>query len=187
MSHYANLVSENKAFRSRLISYLNITDAPYISQLFGKEEIHSMDKRTIMGINYARLGFKTQSLLRSAIANLPTDIQFCILESKVMFRSFDLWYKYFKKLVIAIIPDPDELDESDNVFVQLDLEVHFGSSFWVYEKKHPFCGLLINYDDGSYVVDDSDDDDDRDPNWLFQMFEYGFTRFIKLSSHNQAS
>ena len=90
MSHYANLVSENKAFRSRLISYLNITDAPYISQLFGKEEIHSMDKRTIMGINYARLGFKTQSLLRSAIANLPTDIQFCILESKVMFRSFDL-------------------------------------------------------------------------------------------------
>ena len=187
MSHYANLVSENKAFRSRLISYLNITDAPYISQLFGKEEIHSMDKRTIMGINYARLGFKTQSLLRSAIANLPTDIQFCILESKVMFRSFDLWYKYFKKLVIAIIPDPDELDESDNVFVQLDWEVHFGSSLWVYEKKHPFCGLLINYDDGSYVVDDSDDDDDRDPNWLSQMFEYGFTRFIKLSSHNQAS
>ena len=90
MSHYANLVSENEAFRSRLVSYLNITDAPYISQLFGKEEIHSMDKRTIMGINYARLGFKTQSLLRSAIANLPTDIQFCILESKVMFRSFDL-------------------------------------------------------------------------------------------------
>ena len=90
MSHYANLVSENEAFRSRLVSYLNITDAPYISQLFGKEEIHSMDKRTIMGINYARLGLKTQSLLRSAIANLPTDIQFCILKSKVMFRSFDL-------------------------------------------------------------------------------------------------
>ena len=30
------------------------------------------------------------------------------------------------------------------------------------EKKHPFRGLLINYDDGSYVADD----DDRDPNWL---------------------
>ena len=59
MSHYANLVSENKAFRSRLISYLNITDAPYISQLFGKEEIHSMDKKTIMGTDYARLSLKT--------------------------------------------------------------------------------------------------------------------------------
>ena len=186
MSHYANPVSENQAFRSRLVSYLNITDDPYISQLFGKEEIHSMDKRTIIGIDYARLGLKTQSLLRSAIANLPTDIQFRILESKAMLRSFDLWYKYFKKLVTAIIPDPDELDESDNVFIQLDWEVHFGSSLRVYEKKHPFPGLLINYDDGSYFADDSDDDD-RDPNWLSQMFEYGFIRFIKLSSHNQAS
>ena len=145
-----------------------------------------MDKRTIIGIDYARLGLKTQSLLRSAIANLPTDIQFRILESKAMLRSFDLWYKYFKKLVTAIIPDPDELDESDNVFIQLDWEVHFGSSLRVYEKKHPFPGLLINYDDGSYFADDSDDDD-RDPNWLSQMFEYGFIRFIKLSSHNQAS
>ena len=88
-----NLVSENEAFRSHLVNHPNIINEPYdpyTSQLFGKEEIHSMDKRTIMGINYARLGFKTQSLLRSAIANLPTDIQFCILESKVMFRSFDL-------------------------------------------------------------------------------------------------
>ena len=66
-----------------------------------------------MGTDYARLSLKTQSLLRSVVANLPTDIQFRILESKAMFRSFDLWYKYFKKLVTAIIPDPDELDESD--------------------------------------------------------------------------
>ena len=39
---------------------------------------------------YARLSLKTQSLLRSAIANLPTEIQFRILESMAMFRSFDL-------------------------------------------------------------------------------------------------
>ena len=57
----------------------------------------------------------------------------------------------------------------------------------MYEKKHPFPGLLINYDDGSYVDADDSDDDDRDPNWLSQMFEYGFIRFIKLTSHNQAS
>ena len=34
-----------------------------------------------------------------------------------MFKSFDLWYKYFKELVIATIPNPDDLDESDNVFI----------------------------------------------------------------------
>ena len=73
-----------------------------------------------MGTDYARLSLKTQSLLRSVVANLPTDIQLCILESKAMFRPFDLWYKYFKKLVTAIIHDPDELDESDNIFIQLD-------------------------------------------------------------------
>ena len=147
----------------------NITDEPYdlyTSQLFGKEEIHSMDKMTIMGTDYARLSLKTQSLLRSVIANLPTDIQFRILESEAMLRSFDLWSKYFEKLVTATIPNPDELDEGDNVFIELDWEEHFGSSLRVYEKKYPFPGHLINYDDGSYVADDDSDDDDdvRDPN-----------------------
>ena len=74
-----------------------------------------MDRKTIMGTNYARLSLKTQSLLRSVTANLPTNIQSRILESKAMFRFFDLWYKYFKKLVIATIPDHDELDESDKM------------------------------------------------------------------------
>ena len=109
-----------------------------------------------MGIDYARLSLKTQSLLRSAIANLPTKIQFSILESKAMFRSFDLWYRYFKKLVITTIHDPDDLDDSDNIFIQLDWEEHFESSLRVYEKKHPFPNLLVNYEDGT-------DDDDRDP------------------------
>ena len=75
-----------------------------------------MDKKTIMGTNYARLSLKTQSLLRSAIANLLIEIQSSILESKAMFMSFDLWYKYFKKLVTSTIPDPNDLDESD-VFI----------------------------------------------------------------------
>ena len=58
----------------------------------------------------------------------------------------------------------------------------------MYERKHPFPGLLINYDNSSYIATDSDDDDDdRDPYWLCQMFEYGFIRFIKLTSHFQAS
>ena len=104
-----NLVSDKEALKSRLKAYL--------SQLFGKEEIHSMDKETIMGTDYARLSFKTQSMLRGAIANLPTDIQSRILESKAMFRYFDLWFRYFKKLVIATIPNPNELDEGDNVFI----------------------------------------------------------------------
>ena len=142
-----------------------------------------MDKETIMGTDYGRLSLKTQSMLRSAVANLPTDIQSRILESKAMFRSFDLWFKYFKKLVTATIPNPDELDEGDNVFIQLECEEHFGSSLRVYEKKHPFPSLLIDFDDGSYFTDEeSDDDDDRNPSWLSQMFEYGFIRFIKLTS-----
>ena len=99
MSHYANLVSKNEAFRSHLVSHPNITNEPYTSQLFSKEEIHSMDRKTIMGTNYARLSLKTQSLLRSVTTNLPTDIQSRILESKAMFRFFDLWYKYFKNLL----------------------------------------------------------------------------------------
>ena len=47
----------------------------------------------------------------------------------------------------------------------------------MYEKKHPFLGLLINYDDDSYVDSDDSDDDDMDPNWLSQM----------LTSYKQAS
>ena len=42
-----------------------------------------------------------------------------------MFGSFDLWFKSFKTLVTATIPDPDELDEDDNVFLQADWEEKF--------------------------------------------------------------
>ena len=66
------LVSENKAFRSHLVNYSNIINDPYISQLFGKEDIHSNDKMTIMGTDYARLSLKTQSMLRSVVANRYT-------------------------------------------------------------------------------------------------------------------
>ena len=182
-----DLVSKNEAFRSHLVNYSNITNDPYPSQLFDKEDIHSKDKMTIMGTDYARLSLKTQTMLRSVVANLPTDIQLRILESKAMFRSFDLWFKGFKKLVTATIPNPDELDEGDNVFLQLEWEEQFVSTLIVYEKKQPFPGLLINYDDSSYIADDLDDDDDKDLYWLSQMFEYGFMKFIKLTSHFQAS
>ena len=151
-----------------------------------------MDKLTIMGTDYARLSLKTQSLLRSAIANLPTDIQFRILKSKAMSRSFDLWFEYFKVLVTTAIPDPANSDDISNILEQVDWEDHFGSTLRVYERKHPFPGLLVNYDDGSDVANNYDDgsdldDADRGPNWLSQMFEYGFIRLIKLTSPNQAS
>ena len=87
----------------------------------------------------------------------------------------------------ATIPDPNELDEGDNVFLQLEWEEHFGSTLIVYEKKHLFPGLLINYDDSLYIADDSGDDNDRDLYWLSQMFEYGFIKFIRLTSHFQTS
>ena len=53
-----------------------------------------------------------------------------------MFRSFDLWFKGFKKLATATIPYPDELDEGDNVFLQLEWEEHFGSTLRMYKKKN---------------------------------------------------
>ena len=66
------LVLENEAFRSHLINYSNITNDPYLSQLFGKEDIHSKDKMTIMDTDYARLSLKIQSMLRSVVANRYT-------------------------------------------------------------------------------------------------------------------
>ena len=78
-----DLVSENEAFRSHLVNYSNITNNPYLSQLFGKEDIHSKDKMTIMGTDYARLSPKTQSMLRSAVANLPTDIQYVFWKARL--------------------------------------------------------------------------------------------------------
>ena len=54
------------------------------SQLSGKEDIHSMDNTPIMSTDYARLSLKTQNQLRSAVANLPSDIQSRILGSKAM-------------------------------------------------------------------------------------------------------
>ncbi|KAL0012259.1 hypothetical protein SO802_007367 [Lithocarpus litseifolius] len=163
--------STNEAFASHPINH-----DLYTSQLFGREEIHSMDKMTIMGTDYARFSLKTQSDLKSTVANLPTDIQVSILEIKAMFRSFDQWYKYFKKLVTATIPDPDDLDVDDNFFFQLSWEEHFGSSSKVYERKHPFPGLLINYEDNEL------DKEEMDPDWLSQMFEFGFIRLIRLSN-----
>ena len=77
------IFSENEAFRSHLVNYSNITNDPYISQHFGKEDIHSKDKMTIMGTDYARLSPKTQSMLRSAVANLPTDIQYVFWKARL--------------------------------------------------------------------------------------------------------
>ena len=68
----------------------------------------------------------------------------------------------------------------DNILAQANWEDYFGSSTRVYENKHPFPGLLINYNDET-------DEDERDPAWLSQMFESGFIRLIQLTSHDQIS
>ena len=150
-----------------------------ISQLFGKENIHSMDKMTIMGTDYARLSLKTQNQIRSVVANLPTDIQVRILGSKAMSESCDQWFKHFKILVTSHFPVyGEDLDDIHYAFIQSTWDEYFGSSHRVYEKKHHFPGLIVNYEDGA-------DDEDRDPSWLSRMFEYGFIRLIKLTSHNQ--
>ena len=89
-------------------------------------------------------------------------------------------FEHFKILVTTVIPDPANSDDVSDILQQANWKEHFGSSFRVYEKKHPFPGLLVNYDDGS-------DDVKRSPNWLSQMFEYGFIRLIRLTSLDQTS
>ena len=119
-----------------------------ISQLFGKEDIHSMDKTTIMSTDYARLSLKAQNHLRSVVANLPSDIQARILESKAITESCDRWFKHFKIMVITHFPVfGEDLDDADNAFILSTWEKYSGSSHRVYEKKHPFPGLIINYED----------------------------------------
>ena len=152
-----------------------------ISQLLGKEDIQSMDRMTIMGTDYVRLSLKIQNQLRSVVVNLPTDIQVHILGSKAMSELCDRWFKHFKILVTTHFPvygeDPDDIE---NAFIQSTWDEYFGSSHRVYEKQHPFPSLIVNYEDGA-------DKEDRDPSWLSRMFEYGFIRLIKLTSHNQIS
>ncbi|KAL0002099.1 hypothetical protein SO802_015880 [Lithocarpus litseifolius] len=67
----------------------------------------------------------------------------------------------------------------------IPVEAYFGSSLRVYEwTRHPFPRLLINYSD---ISEDEEEDNQMNPHWLSEMFEYGFVRFKKLTSHNQVS
>ena len=50
------------------------------SQLSGKENIHSMDKMTIMGTNYSKFSLKARTILKSATANLPSDLHVKTIE-----------------------------------------------------------------------------------------------------------
>ena len=97
-----------------------------------------------------------------------------------MNESRNLWYEHFKVVVTTTFPNPDDSDDMDNILAQAEWEDYFGSSTRVYENKHPFPGLLINYNDES-------DEEERDPAWLSQMFESGFIRLIQLTSHDQIS
>ena len=140
-----------------------------------------MDKTTIMGTDYARLSLKTQASLRSAVANLPSDIQNRILQSKAMSESHDQWFAYFKILVTThFLVYGEDSDDIDDIFLYTNWGDYFGCSLRVYEKKHPFPGLIVNFEDWR-------EDEDKEQSWLSMMFEYGFIRLIKLSNHQQIS
>ena len=98
------------------------------SQLSGKEDIHSMDKVTIMSTDYTKFSLKARTILKSATANLPSDLQNRILKSKAMNESRNLWYEHFKILVTTTIPNPDDSDDMDNILAQAEWEDYFGSS-----------------------------------------------------------
>ena len=152
----------------------------YISLLSGKEDIHSKDKETIMGTDYSRFSLKARKILKNATANLPSDLQNRILKCEAMNESRDSWYEHFRVLVTTTFPDPEDSDDMDNILAQAEWEDYFGNSTRVYENKHPFPGLLINYNDDP-------DEDLQDPTWLSQVFESGFVRLIQSTSHDQIS
>ena len=58
--HYSLFQRTLKALELHLVE-LEAGNAILTSQLFGKEDIHSMDKTTIMSTDYARLSLKTQN------------------------------------------------------------------------------------------------------------------------------
>ena len=141
--HHNHFQRTLKALEIHLVN-LEAGNEALTSQLFGKEDIHSMDNVIIMGTDYARLSLKTQATIRSAIANLPTDIQARILESKAMFESPDQWFRHFKISVTTHFPVfGEDLDNVEDVFILTTWEEHFGSSQRVYKKKHPFPSLLV--------------------------------------------
>ena len=85
------------------------------SQLSGKENIHSMDKMTIMGTDYSKFSLKARTILKDATANLPSDLQNRILKSEAINESRNLWYEHFKILVTTTFPNPDDSDDMDNI------------------------------------------------------------------------
>ena len=131
----------------------------YISLLSGKEDIHSMDKKTIMGTDYSKFSLKARNVLKSATANLPSDLQNRILKSEVINESRDLWYDHFRVLITTTFPNPEFSDDMDEILSQAEWEDYFGNSTRVYENKHPFPGLLINYNNDP----DEELQDDEDP------------------------
>ncbi|KAL0001508.1 hypothetical protein SO802_015289 [Lithocarpus litseifolius] len=155
IKHHGLFQRTLKALEIHLVN-LEARNEAITSLLSGKDEIRSKDKTVKMGTDYARLSLKAS--LRSAVANLPTEIQI---------------------LVTTPYPDLDNSDDMRDIFAQATWEEYFGCSLKVYEKEHPFPSLLINYEDGP------DEEDEMGPYWLSRMFEYGFIKEIKLTIHNQ--
>ena len=130
-----------------------------------------MDKTTIMSTDYARLSLKTQNQLKSVVANLPSDIRARILGSKALTESCDRWFKHFKIMVITHFPvHGEDSDDTDNAFIQSTWEKYFRSSHRVYEKKHPFPGLIINYED-----------------WPLKKIQAGFHKCSNMASSGSSS
>ena len=147
LKHHGLFQRTLKALEIHLVN-LEARHEAISSKLSGKEDIHSMDKMTIMGTDSARLSLKTQALLRSAVANLPADIQIRILQSKAMFESYNQWFEHFKLLVTTHFPVyGEDSDDIDDIFLYTNWGDYFGCSLRVYEKKHPFPGLIVNFEE----------------------------------------
>ncbi|KAK9996964.1 hypothetical protein SO802_021650 [Lithocarpus litseifolius] len=107
------------------------------------------------------LSLKTQASVRSAFANLPSEIQVCILGSKAMTEALDQWFRHFRILATIRHPNPNDSDHVNDALSMARWKAYFGSSLRVYERaRHPFPGLLINYSD---VSEDEEEDNQMNP------------------------
>ena len=88
---------------------------------------------------------------------MPSDYKTEGCKEEALFESHDQWFKHFKISVTTHFPIfGEDSDDVEDVFILTKWEDYFGSSLRVYEKKHPFPGLLVNYEYGT-------DEKDRDP------------------------
>ena len=109
LKHHGLFQRTLKALEIHLVN-LEARHEAISSKLSGKEDIHSMDKMTIMGTDYARFSLKTQATLRSTMANgyihqWPWYEGDSHLSYRDPYALADCWRNYFNNEILEVTRD----------------------------------------------------------------------------------